>query len=54
VLGVWTHGSECLSRKKMRLFGFRMPEQRFFGIDMPENKMHDAGLSGVIHIDKIL
>lgn len=46
--------AECLSRKKMRLFGFRMPEQRFFDIDILKNKIHDAGLSGVIHRDKIL
>lgn len=31
------------SHKKLRLFGFGIPEQGFFGIDIPENKIRLLG-----------
>jgi hypothetical protein len=42
--------AECHIQRKMRLFGFGMPEQGFFGIDISENKEQMAGLVASIHV----
>jgi hypothetical protein len=42
--------AECHNHKKLRLFGFGIPEQGFFGLDIPEHKMQVVGLNVVIHI----
>uniref|UniRef100_A0A804R877 CCHC-type domain-containing protein n=2 Tax=Zea mays TaxID=4577 RepID=A0A804R877_MAIZE len=42
--------AECHMQRKLRLFGFGMPEQGFFGIDISENKEQMAGLVASIHV----
>jgi hypothetical protein len=42
--------AECHMQRKMRLFGFGMPEQGFFGIDISENKEQMAVLVASIHV----
>jgi hypothetical protein len=42
--------AECQNNKKLRLFGFGIPEQGFFGFDIPEKKVQVNMLNAVIHI----
>lgn len=36
--GIGQMATKCHSLRKLRLFGFGIPEHRFFGIDILDNK----------------